>query len=139
MFGRANRRLTGASTRIAAIALSFVALLDLSTAGRSYVYCASMQTVMAYACCAHSASDASTDAVLSNRAICCHSQEIGSLDAGEASADRIQVTAARVAAVAAPQFDRATRTSLTLATVQIPIMRAPPHLQTLARRVVLQV
>lgn len=80
------RKLSRALSICAALVLAFVVLLDVTQAGRSYVYCSAMQVVMDHGCCQQHRAASSMPELSVSRPECCHSRVVPLLEAWTAPA-----------------------------------------------------
>jgi hypothetical protein len=125
-----------------ALALALIVLVDVSQAGRRYVYCTVMQDVMSHPCCDHAASrSAATVPVLAAGVPeCCQTRSIPSLGTWTPASRVDEITAPWVAIVPRWPLDLL---SMTTATDEFAAerLRRPgqPLSRSLARLMVLRI
>jgi hypothetical protein len=132
------RKLAAASSACSAALLALVVFLDVTHAGRAYVYCTSMQEVMQHACCKqqHASSSTSAATISTSESDCCQNHVVPSLGSWT-SLSRPLFVAAPLLAVVARWPVELLRADLTRVGIENPLIRSgPPLLRVLAQLMV---
>jgi hypothetical protein len=116
------------------VLLALVVLIDVTQAGRRYVYCSGMQEVMQHACCAQHHASTSTPTLRASGPECCQERVVPELEAWASFQRSVFLPAAPLLALAVQPL------LLPIATILRPeqpaIRSGPPLLRVLARLMV---
>lgn len=124
---RSVRKLAAAASAGAAALLALVLFVDVTQAGRSYVYCRSMQEVMPHACCQKHRASVSTTSLISNAPDCCESRVVPSLGTW-ASVNRPDVPTAPLLAIVARRPVELLALTVQPPRLENPLIRSGPPL-----------
>lgn len=132
------RKLERVAGGLLALVLAAAVLVDVSQAGRHYVFCTAMQNVVSHACCAKVARAKQAASRVDEE--CCQIRSTAELDPWLASSRVVDFSAPFVAIASRSPSEQAAMTSGPGLSDRNPVMRTgPPQLRALARLMVFRI